>query len=294
MTSTQETSVKISSEMVQQLRAKTGAGLMNCKRALVETAGDIAKAEVKLREQGAASAAKRAGKAAGDGLVAGHVDGPRASLVELNCETDFVAGTDEFQTLLSDLAVASAAVAWESPEDAPQTRIRDLAAKLGENIRLRPGRYARFEIGGNSVFGLYVHNTGKYKEGFGKSGVLLELAGGTSDAARALAKDLAMQIAAAQPKWIRREDAPADVVEQEKAIAREQAKRDNKPEKIWDKIVQGKLQQFYKQFCLMDQDFLIGPASGKMTVQQAVDEASKKAGATFAPQRCAHFRVGEE
>jgi elongation factor Ts len=292
----------ITSEMVQKLRAKTGAGLMDCKRALVETAGDAAKAEVKLREQGAASAAKRAGKAAGDGLVAAHVDaaGRSAVLVELNCETDFVAGTDEFQGLLADLtlAAASAAKPWATPEEAPQARIKEMAAKLGENIQLRPGRFARFDKSGASVFGVYVHNTGKYKEGFGKSGVLLELsatdaAAGQADV-RALAKDLAMQVAAAAPKWVRKEDVPADVIEQEKSIAREQSKRENKPEKIWDKIIQGKLQQFYKQFVLLEQDFLIGEGSGKSTVAQVLEQASKKLGAALAPKRFAHFKVGEE
>ncbi len=139
----------ITSDLVNKLRSKTGAGIMDCKRALETAAGDMDKAVTILREQGAASAAKRAGKAAADGLVTSFLDpsGKTAVLLELNCETDFVARTDDFQNLLAELAqaAAQASPAWKSPEDAPQARIKDLAAKLGENIMLRPNRFRRFD-----------------------------------------------------------------------------------------------------------------------------------------------------
>ncbi|HNF59881.1 MAG TPA: translation elongation factor Ts, partial [Elusimicrobiota bacterium] len=140
---------EISSEWVGKLRAKTGAGLMDCKRALTQTNGDFEKAVVVLREQGAASAAKRAGRVTGDGLVTSYVDpsGKTAVLLELNCETDFVARTDDFHTFLTDLAksAAQANPPWKSVADAPQDRIQEAAIKLKENVQLRPGRFARFD-----------------------------------------------------------------------------------------------------------------------------------------------------
>ena len=293
----------ISSEMVAKLRGTTGAGLMDCKRALTQTAGDVDKAIQILREQGAASAAKRAGRVAADGLVSSFVDptGKTAVLMELNCETDFVARTDDFQKLLTDLMTeaAKASPAWRSPDDGPQARVRDLAAKLGENIQLRPGRFARFDRQSPGIFAVYIHPSGNY----GKVGVLLELGvagdGGAAlatDDAKALARDLAMQVAAAMPRWVRKDDVPADTLESEKKIAVEQAKRENKPEKIWDKIAQGKTQQFYQQFCLMEQVF-VKPVEGSAKpplVGQVVESVSKKLGVTLVPRRFVRLKVGEE
>lgn len=293
----------ISSEMVAKLRATTGAGLMDCKRALTQTSGDVDKAIQILREQGAASAAKRAGRVAADGLVSSHIDptGKTAVLMELNCETDFVARTDDFQKLLSDLLVeaAKAAPAWRSPEDAPSARVRDLAAKLGENVQLRAGRFARFDRQSPGIFAVYIHPSGH----FGKVGVLLELgvagdgaAALATEEAKTLARDLAMQVAAATPRWVRKEDVPSDTLENEKKIAVEQAKRENKPEKIWDKIAQGKTQQFYQQFCLMEQVF-VKPVEGSAKpplVGQVVEAVSKKLGFTLVPRRFVRLKVGEE
>jgi elongation factor Ts len=226
--------------------------------------------------------------------VAAFVDpsGKAATLLELNSETDFVARTDDFQRLVLDLAKEAAEKNWKSPADAPAARIQELAAKLGENIVLR--RFERFEKKGPGLFAAYIHPSG----GTGKVGVLLEL-GADGDAAagkeeaRALAKDLSMQVAAASPRWVKREDVPADTIEQEKSIAREQAKRENKPEKIWDKISQGKLQQFYQQFCLLDQPYVKEPG-GKVTVGEVVEKVSKTAGGKLMPVRFVRYRVGEE
>ena len=293
---------EISSEWVGKLRAKTGAGLMDCKRALTQTNGDFEKAVVVLREQGAASAAKRAGRVTGDGLVTSYVDpsGKTAVLIELNCETDFVARTDDFQTFLTDLAksAAQANPPWKSTADAPQDRIQEAAIKLKENVQLRPGRFARFDRVAPGIFAIYIHPSGN----FGKVGVLLELgvagdgaAALEKEEAKALAKDLAMQVAAVSPRFVRKEDVSADVIEQEASIAKEQARRENKPEKIWDKIAQGKVQQYYGQFCLMEQDF-VKPVEGSKTlkVSQVVDLVSKKVGATLIPRRFIRLKVGEE
>lgn len=293
---------EISSELVGKLRGKTGAGLMDCKRALTQTNGDFEKAVVVLREQGAASAAKRAGRVTGDGLVTSYVDptGKTAVLIELNCETDFVARTDDFQNFLTDLAksAAQANPPWKSTADAPQDRIQEAAIKLKENVQLRPGRFARFDRVAPGIFAIYIHPSGN----FGKVGVLLELgvagdgaAALEKEEAKALAKDLAMQVAAVSPRFVRKEDVSADVIEQEAAIAKEQARRENKPEKIWDKIAQGKVQQYYGQFCLMEQDF-VKPVEGSKTlkVAQVVDLVSKKVGATLIPRRFIRLKVGEE
>jgi elongation factor Ts len=293
---------EISSEMVAKLRAKTGAGLMDCKRALTQTSGDFDQAVVVLREQGSASAAKRAGRVTGDGLVTSVVDpsGKTAVLMELNCETDFVARTDDFQGFLTELArgAAQANPPWKSAADAPQARVQDMAAKLKENVQLRNGRFARYDRAAPGIFAVYIHPSGN----FGKVGVLLELgvAGDGSAAlekeeAKSLARDLAMQVAASSPRFVRKEDVASDVIEQETKIAQEQARRENKPEKIWDKIVQGKIQQYYGQFCLMEQPF-VKPVEGTKapTVGQVVDLVSKKVGATLIPRRFIRLKVGEE
>ncbi len=290
----------ITSEDVQKLRTKTGAGFMDCKRALSDSAGDMDKAIKILREKGAASAAKRAGCAAGDGLVASYMEpsGKTAVLLELNCETDFVARTDDFKKFVVALAqqAGTAHPGWASVEDAPQEQIRELAAKLGENIKLRDKRFARFDLDKPGLFSDYIHPSG----GVGKVGVVLEI-GETSDKAevlsseeaKMLARDLAMQIAATSPRWVKKEDVPASVLEQEKAIACEQAKRDNKPEKIWDKISQGKVQQFYQQFCLLEQPF-VKDAGGKTLVGQVIEQVSKKINGQLIPRRFVRFKVGEE
>lgn len=293
---------EISSEMVAKLRAKTGAGLMDCKRALTQTSGDFDKAVVVLREQGSASAAKRSGRVTGDGLVTSFVDpsGKTAVLMELNCETDFVARTDDFKNFLTELATGAAQAnpPWKSVEDAPQARVQEMAAKLKENVQLRSGRFARYDRVAPGIFSVYIHPSGN----FGKVGVLLELgvagdgaAALEKEEAKALARDLAMQVAASSPRFVRKEDVSSDVIEQESKIAQEQARRENKPEKIWDKIVQGKVQQYYGQFCLMEQPF-VKPVEGTKspTVGQVVDLVSKKVGAPLIPRRFIRLKVGEE
>lgn len=283
-------SVVITSSDVNKLRSQTGAGMMDCKRALQDAGGDFEKAVKVLREQGQASAAKRAGRATAEGLVTFRKEGNKVALLELDCETDFVAKTDDFKKLLSDLAGKAMTSPWNSVADAPQEHVKEMAAKLGENITFR--RFARYEGNAASVFGVYIHPTGDT----GKVGVVVELEApksASSEIVMALAKDLAMQAAAANPKWVRREDIPAETVESEKAIARSLAQKEGKPEKIWDKISDGKINQFSQMFCLLEQPFVKDPG-GKLLVKQIVEEAAKKVGDAISVKRFVRYKVGEE
>jgi len=278
---------EISSELVRKLRETTGAGMMECKRALEASGGDMDKAVKLLREKGAASAAKRAGRATAEGLVTSQIsaDGKTAVLLDLNCETDFVARTDDFLNLLKELVQGAAEGKFKTPAEAPQQRLQGMIAKLGENISLR--RFVRWDLQQPGSFAVYIHPSG----GTGKVGVLLELSGAEGAEAAELARNIAMQVAAASPRWVRKEDIPAETVESEKAIGREQAKRDNKPEKIWDKIAEGKLTQFTQQFCLLEQVYV---RDGKTQVKAVLDEASKKFGKPVTVRRFARYKVGEE
>lgn len=283
----------ITSDLVAQLRAKTGAGLMDCKRALTSTEGDFEKAIQILREQGAASAAKRSGRATASGLVQSFIDpsGKTAVLLELNCETDFVARTDDFRQLLNELLqkTATSSPAWTTPADAPAARLQEVAAKLGENIALK--HLARFDKQKPGVFVAYIHPSESVKVG-----ALVEVGTATDNGASApataeLAKVLAMQIAANGARWVRPEDIPADVKEKEMAIGREKAKNEGKPEKIWDKIAEGNLKKFFKDFCLVEQDDNLNP---KATIAQRVADTAKTIGEAVEVRRFARFKVGEE
>jgi len=285
----------ISAEQVQKLREKTGSGMMECKRALEASQGDMEKAIQILREKGAASAARRAARNAAEGLITAYVDpaGKTAVMLELNCETDFVARTDEFVALVQKLArnAAEGDPSATTPPSATE-EIAALSGKLGEKIAL--GRKTRYDRQGAGVFASYIHPSG----GVGKVGVLVDVGtqsekAASTEALKTLAKDLSMQIAATAPRWIRREDVPAETLKQEEAIAREQAKRENKPEKIWDKIAQGKIQQFCQQFCLLDQPF-VRDSSGKTSVGSVVKQVESTVGEPVQPRRFMRYKVGED
>jgi elongation factor Ts len=262
--------------------------MMNCKRALESAEGDFEKALKLLREQGQATAAKRAGRATAQGVVTSQVSNGKAVLLELNCETDFVAKTDDFQALVVELASGVAAQGWTTPSDVPQNRVQELAAKLGENISLQ--RFSCYEGSSSSVFGVYIHPSGL----IGNIGVLVELSSEKASAeVDVLARDLAMQVAATAPRWVQREDIPSETAESEKAIARVLAQKENKPEKIWDKISEGKLNQFAQQFCLLEQPY-IKDAGGKTLVKTVVDQASAKVGSKILVKRFARYKVGED
>ena len=287
--------MQIPAEMVRELREKTGAGMMDCKKALTESGGDMETAVDVLRKKGLAAAAKKASRVASEGIVAAHVAKGSAALVEVNCETDFVAKTDDFREFVNRVA---AEVNEQGPKDVEEALrlpvggegplgdlLTERVAKIGEKISFR--RFARFALpaGTGGVIVPYIHAGGKI-------GVLVELLGAGKDDAEfaALGKDMAMQVAAANPLYVSREDVPAAVIEREKAIYREQALAAGKPEKILDRIAEGKLEKYYGDFCLVEQAFIRDP---DRRVRDLLKEMAAKAGTDVRIGRFARFQVGE-
>jgi elongation factor Ts len=285
---------EISAADVKALRDQTGAGMMDCKRALADSSGDVAKAGELLRERGLAKAVKREGRATSEGSVALAVKGAAGALVELACETDFVAKTDDFQKLVTELAQVAAAdpkldraellleaqVGGEKVRD----RISAAVAKLGENVVLR--RVQRIVLEGQGTIGAYVHAGGKL-------GVLVGLrTTAKGPGLEALAKDLAMHVAAADPSplAVERGGLAPDVLEREHRIFRSQVEQSGKPEKLWDKIVEGRIGKFYAEVCLVQQPFVKNP---DQTVGQLLREASQKLGAPVEVTGFVRFKLGE-
>ena len=248
----------VSAAMVKDLREKTGAGMMDCKKVLTETDGDMEKAIELLRERGIAKAAKKSDRIAAEGIVTAYVseDGKVGSVVEINSETDFVGKNEEFRSFASDVAqqVALKApanveelLAQKSIKDETKTVEEVLTSKIatiGEKLTIR--RFARFES--NGLVEKYIH-------GDGKIGVLVELENGNSE----LAKDICMQIAAAKPEYLDRASVPAERVEKEMEILKVQAMNEGKPAEIAEKMVQGRIGKFYGEICLLEQDFVKDP-----------------------------------
>jgi elongation factor Ts len=281
----------VTAEQVKKLREQTGAGMMDCKAALAEAGGNFEEATTILRKRGLASAAKKAGRTAREGLI-GHWLAPDHSagiLVEVNCESDFVARTDEFQRLVADVLAEiekrgdSADDAWlQDPNGPIRKRVAEAIGRLGENISVP--RFVRYAGGG--YVGQYIHLGGKI-------GVQVELSGVTGairdrDELQTLVKEIAMQIAAASPTYVSRAMVPADVVEKERAIYRAQIA--GKPPAVVEKIVEGKLGSFYKQVVLLDQESIRDP---KTTVAEVIAAANRALGAAVAVTRFARLRVGE-
>jgi elongation factor Ts len=283
----------ISAADVKKLRDQTGAGMMECKNALAEANGDFEEATTILRKRGLASAQKKAGRSANEGLIANRVaaDHSWGILAEINCESDFVARTPDFQQLMQNVlteiekAGDAATAAWLNDPHGPVIRqVAPVIAKLGENMAVsRVVRYA-----GAGYVGQYIHLGGKI-------GVMVELGGvatqtASRDQFQTLVKEIAMQIAAASPSYVSRDQVPADVLEKEKAIYRAQMENSGKPANVIDKIVEGKLGSFYKQVVLPDQESIRDP---KMTVKQVLDAAAKTLGAAVTVTRFARLKVGE-
>lgn len=245
----------VTAKMVKELREITGAGMMDCKKALVETAGDIEKAVDFLREKGIASAAKKAGRIAAEGSTFIKVEGNKAALIEVNCETDFVTKNDQFKKLLSDIA---SHIVSQEPKDVEEalsqklngtdetveTYINSTIATIGEKISLR--RFTLLTKTENDAFGAYLHMDGRI-------GVLASLEGTTDEEA---AKDVAMHIAAVNPKYISRDEVDQEEVEREREILKTQALNEGKPEKIVEKMVEGRLSKFFEDICLVEQSFV--------------------------------------
>lgn len=282
---------EITAALVKELREKTGAGMMDCKKALAENDGDLEAAVDWLRTKGLAAAAKKAGRVAAEGLVGVHVDGTKGAVAEVNAETDFVARNDAFQDLVANvtkLAVdAGDDIEALKGMDYPGTgrnvgeELTHAVATIGENMNIR--RIAALSVS-NGVLASYVHN--QLVPGLGKIAVLvaLESEGGT-DGLDEIGKQIAMHIAAARPQSVGRDDLDADAIERERQVLIEQARESGRPEDIIQKMVEGRLRKFYEEVCLLEQTFVI---DGESKVSKVLEDAGKAAGGTV---KVADFRL---
>ena len=287
----------VTAAMVKELRERTNAGMMDCKKALLAADGDMDKAIDWLREKGLAQAAKKASRVAAEGVVAQYVTpcGCTGVIVEVNCETDFVAKTDNFAAFANNVAKH---IAKANPADVDELMnqkfvddetktISDLVSEatvaIGEKISVR--RFARFQTEG--VVATYIHMGGKV-------GVLVEVAtseeGKNNEDVKQFAHDLCLQIAAAKPEAVRREEVDSEKLEKEREIQRAKALEAGKPEKIVDRIVDGQIEKYYKEVCLLDQQFVKDPDK---TIKGLMAEVSKAAGAPLDVVRFVRFERGE-
>jgi len=284
----------ITAEMVKELRERTGCGMMDCKKALVESNGDMDKSIEYLREKGLATAAKKAGRIASEGLVDSYMsaDGKVGVIIEVNSETDFVAKNVDFQTFVKTLAKI---VAEKSPtdvaallelgyEDSGMTvadTLREKILTIGENLNIR--RFEKYE----GAVATYIH-------GGGRIGVMVEFATDAAIAAKPefteLAKDVAMQVAAAIPQYLSRDTVPAEVIEKEKEILSAQARNEGKPENIIEKMVMGRISKFYQENCLVEQAFI---KDNEISVKKLLENKGKELGGAISLTRFARFEKGE-
>jgi elongation factor Ts len=276
-------------EIILKLREKTGAGMMDCKKALTEAAGDYEKAVEVLRKKGLSDAAKRSARITKEGLVACSVsaDGKKGGIIEINCETDFVAKTDEFHKLAAGLAASAADGSLTSAEQAAP-RLAQVVSKIGENVVLR--RMDRFELKGSGLLAHYVHTSG------GKKGAMIELscssdAVASHEATAALGRELALQTVGMSPKWVARAEIPPAMIEKEKEIFSVQVRQEGKPEAAVPKIVEGKLNKlFFGAWCLLEQPSM---RDNKTPMSKFVEEAAQKAGGKIEVKRLVRYQLGE-
>lgn len=276
----------ISAKDVKELREKSGAGMMDCKKALTECDGDMEKAIDFLRTKGLAAAQKKQSRVAAEGTIAIEVAGGRAAMVEVNCETDFVGKNEAFVGFAGD--VAKYAIETEGSFTAEEGKIKEdvtqLTLKLGEKISFRRAKYVK--LGGNGIIGSYVHG--------GKIGVLVELSSdadiaGNADA-QELAKNVAMHVAAASPKFLKGDDMDADFIKREEEIYKTQLIEQGKPEKMIPNILKGKISKLASEVCLLEQKFVMDPDSA---VKKYVAETAKKIGNNVEIAGFEMFRLGE-
>ncbi|HEY84205.1 MAG TPA: elongation factor Ts [Chloroflexi bacterium] len=288
----------VSIAMIKELREVTGAGILDSKKALEAADGNLDKAIELLREKGLAKAAKKASRETNEGQIALLVKENGASLVEVNCETDFVARTDNFQAFVNSmtehvfdnpqlaslddlLASEHKAFAGQAVSDVIQEHI----SKLGENIVVK--RFERYTIEGSSMIEGYLHPGGRI-------GVLVEVnvadAANQGDALSELSHDLALQIAAVRPQYLSRQDVPAEIVAKEREIFMAQLAEDKKPDNIKEKIVEGKIRKFFEEICLLEQPFV---KDDKMNVEQLLKQKSKAPGSPVTIKRFTRFELGD-
>lgn len=286
----------ITASQVKELRERTNVAMMECKKALTETEGDMEAAIKILRERSNLKAVKKADRAAKEGLVSAQLstDGKSGVLIELNCETDFVAKNDTFVNFLSEIATAVAASEAKDLEGALAVSMGELSVadsvkakviELGENLQL--SRFDRFDVSGAGAIASYIHMGGKV-------GVLLEVGCEKEDtpsqeAFKDLVKDITLHIAAAAPAGLNRSDIPAELVDAEKEVFRKQMENSGKPADIIDKIVEGKLGKFYSEQCLVDQGFVKDP---DVSISGLLEAKGKDLGDTLTINRFTRFAVG--
>lgn len=307
---------EISAQLVKQLRDRTGAGMMECKKALQEADGDIEEAVAILRKRGIAAATKKETRSTKQGLIAAHMngDGKLGVLVEVNCESDFVARTEDFQMLVSDVAahIAETKPKYVRVEEVTEaeranfkahealyeqkltqdqnTTVSELVktkiAKLGENIAI--SRFVIYELPGSGAINNYIHTGGQI-------GVLLEVSATKSDTSgkeefKTLTRDVAMQIAAIPSQYISRDKVPADVLEKERKIQRERVIAEGKPEKMAEKIAEGRMAKFYEEVCLLEQPFI---RENTVSVGELIRTVSQKLSDNVQVSRFVRFKVGD-
>lgn len=271
----------ITASMVKELRTTTGAGMMDCKKALVEAGGDVAKAVDILREKGLSQAAKKASRIAAEGAVVSYIadNGKVGAVVEVNCETDFVGKNENFQELARSIAKhvvetnpadVEALLASTMNDKTVKEIVTEAVANMGENISIR--RFVRYESKEGEVF-TYIH-------GAGKIGVLVEMKGADAE----LGKDISMQVAAANPSYMDRSEVSDEELEHEKNVLREQARNEGKPDAIIEKMVLGRVNKYYKEVCLVDQPFI---KDGDISISKLL----KSKGAEIV--RFTRFQLGE-
>jgi elongation factor Ts len=285
---------QITAAMVKELREQTGAGMMDVKSALTEAQGNMEEATKILRKKGLAAAGKKAGRVTAEGVVQSYVEGSKGVLVEVNCETDFVGRNENFRNFASDVAkvVAGSNAStveellndkWPGGETVGQ-KVAEMIASIKENISIR--RFAKYDAAPTSVIGTYVH-------GGGKIGVMVELSAqsGTRSANMdEVARDVAMHIAAAEPRFLSRDEVTEKDLSTEREIARDAAMKSGKPEAIVEKMVTGKMDKFYGEACLLEQPFI---KDDKSTVSQHLDKQGKTAGCKYVVTRFSRFKLGE-
>lgn len=287
---------EITAALVKELRDKTGAGMMDCKRALNETAGDLEAALDWLRKSGLAAAAKKSGRVAAEGLVGIALAPGAGAMVEINAETDFVARNETFQDFVRQVAELSLDTGsdLEALRKMPlpgsgktvEEQIIHLVSTIGENMNLRRAEVLKVE---NGVVGSYVHNS--LAPGLGKIGVLVAI-DSTAEASglESLGRQLSMHVAASAPLTVSRDDLEQSVIEREKNILAEQARGTGKPEEIIEKMVEGRLRKFFEEVCLNDQTYVI---DGESKVGKVVEAAAKDLGAPVKVRGFVRFALGE-
>lgn len=278
----------ISASAVKDLREMTGAGMMDCKKALTETNGNMDEAVDWLRKKGLASAAKKAGRVAAEGLVAIANDGDKsAGIVEVNIETDFAAKNEKFKEFAKRMAESAV---HDGPQvvasEANQAKVTELVATIGENVSLRRAEHHQVSQG---VVASYMHSA--IEPGLGRIGVLVALeSAAPADKLQELGKQIAMHIAAAKPEALTRDEVNADSLERERAVLTEQAKASGKPDAVIEKMVEGRIKKFYEETVLLEQQYVI---TGEGSVQDAIDAKAKELGSPIKLTAFTRFALGE-